>query len=95
MQMYEGLPIITNKISVAERKGVPHHLLGCVKSTEEPWTVGVFVEKALAVVGKMPCLVVFMPYVVLIHGLDRSVIYMPEASCLYSLVEHTTTCNRC
>lgn len=52
MQMYEGLPIITNKISLDERKGVPHHLLGCVSLAEPPWTVSNFVERASTVVGK-------------------------------------------
>ena len=52
MQMYKGLPIITNKISLDERKGVPHHLLGCVSLTDPPWTVGDFVERASMAVGK-------------------------------------------
>lgn len=44
--MYEGLPITSNKIPAAERNGIPHHLLGCVKLGEEPWTVKRFREKA-------------------------------------------------
>ena len=50
MQMYQGLPIITNKIPLEERKDIPHHLLGCVGLNEEPWTVGTFVQRALATI---------------------------------------------
>ncbi|KAF2005667.1 tRNA isopentenyltransferase [Amniculicola lignicola CBS 123094] len=63
MQLYEGLPIITNKVTQDEMKGVPHHLLGCIKPEEETWTVGKFVANALGVIdeirsrGKLPILV--------------------------------------
>ncbi|OQO14558.1 hypothetical protein B0A48_01437 [Cryoendolithus antarcticus] len=63
MQLYEGLPIITNKITVEERKCVPHHLLGCIGLNEPTWVVGTFVEKAIGVIeeirsrGKLPILV--------------------------------------
>lgn len=50
MQMYDGLPIITNKITPEERRGVPHHLLGCVRLDEEPWRVGKFVKSALGMI---------------------------------------------
>ncbi len=62
LQMYEGLPIATNKLSVQERKGVPHHLLGCVRLEEEPWTVRQFHERATSIIddirsrGKLPIL---------------------------------------
>jgi len=46
MQLYHGLPIITNKILEHEKKGILHHLLGCIGLEEETWTVGKFVEKA-------------------------------------------------
>lgn len=49
--MYDGLPVITNKISVAEQKGVPHHLLGCIGLDEPPWRVDKFVRKAGEVVS--------------------------------------------
>jgi len=42
MQMYGGLPIITNKITVEEQQGIPHHLLGFIALDEEPWRVGMF-----------------------------------------------------
>ncbi|KAF2278682.1 IPPT-domain-containing protein [Westerdykella ornata] len=63
MQLYQGLPIITNKITQDEMKGVPHHLLGQIGLQEETWTVGRFVENALGVIkeirsrGKLPILV--------------------------------------
>ena len=50
MQMYHGLPIITNKISTEEQKGVPHHILGCVDVHQTPWTVTDFVKQASKVV---------------------------------------------
>lgn len=61
--MYDGLPIITNKIPVREQNGIPHHLLGIVGLEEEPWTVGVFKKRAGQVIqdirsrGKLPILV--------------------------------------
>ncbi|KAF1918580.1 IPP transferase-domain-containing protein [Ampelomyces quisqualis] len=63
MQLYEGLPIITNKITPEEMKNVPHHLLGCIGLREETWTVGRFVKRALSAIeeirvrGKLPILV--------------------------------------
>lgn len=30
IQLYEGLDVTTNKVSLADRRGVPHHLLGAV-----------------------------------------------------------------
>ncbi|KAF3046880.1 hypothetical protein E8E12_005116 [Didymella heteroderae] len=63
MQLYHGLPVITNKITDEETKGVPHHLLGCIGLEQETWTVGKFVSNALSVIeeirgrGKLPILV--------------------------------------
>ncbi|KAL8941888.1 MAG: hypothetical protein Q9211_001621 [Gyalolechia sp. 1 TL-2023] len=63
LQMYEGLPIATNKLPVAERKSIPHHLLGCISLNEEPWTVGKFVAIATRTIrditqrGKIPIIV--------------------------------------
>ncbi|OIW30319.1 tRNA isopentenyltransferase [Coniochaeta ligniaria NRRL 30616] len=63
MQMYKGLPIITNKISEAERRGIPHHLLGNIGLEEETWVVGVFKREATRLVrdirsrGKLPIVV--------------------------------------
>jgi tRNA dimethylallyltransferase len=50
MQMYEGIPIITNKMPVHERKGIPHHLIGGIGLDQPTWTVGQFVAAALKIV---------------------------------------------
>ena len=61
--MYKGLPITTNKISIEERKGIPHHLLGCIGLEEDTWTVGRFVREAGKIIdeikarGKLPIVV--------------------------------------
>lgn len=63
MQMYKGLPIITNKIPNSERSGIPHHLIDFIGLGEEPWTVGHFVDEAQNVIreihsrGRLPILV--------------------------------------
>jgi hypothetical protein len=57
MQLYQGLPVITNKITQEEMKGVPHHLLGCIGLEEETFTAGKFVKRALKTVwtnGPLP-----------------------------------------
>lgn len=46
MQVYEGLDIITNKVTVGEMKGVPHHLMGFVKRERE-YMVGDFQRDAI------------------------------------------------
>ncbi|KAL8817605.1 MAG: hypothetical protein Q9223_003597 [Gallowayella weberi] len=63
LQMYEGLPIATNKLPLAERRSIPHHLLGCVQLDAETWKVGKYVRHANAIVrdivarGKLPIVV--------------------------------------
>ena len=63
MQMYRGLPIITNQIPVEERNGIPHHLLSCVDLEAEAWRIGRFKKEALRLIddirsrGKLPILV--------------------------------------
>ena len=63
MQMYRGLPIITNQIPVEERNGIPHHLLSCVDLEAEAWRIGQFKQEALRLIddirsrGKLPILV--------------------------------------
>ena len=63
MQLYEGLPIITNKITTEEQQGIPHHLLGRIGLHEQTWVVGRFVKRALGIIdeirsrGKLPILV--------------------------------------
>lgn len=51
--MYEGLPIATNKLPLAERGSIPHHLLGCVRLDAETWKVGRYVRHATAIIGDM------------------------------------------
>lgn len=53
MQMYEGLPIITNKITKEEMCGVPHHLLSFL-DVKEVWRVGKFVREAERIVSSIP-----------------------------------------
>ncbi|KAL4871981.1 hypothetical protein BDV12DRAFT_162807 [Aspergillus spectabilis] len=63
MQMYRGLPIITNQIPVEERNGIPHHLISCIELEEEPWRINLFRKECLRLVndiharGKLPVLV--------------------------------------
>ncbi|GAW19328.1 hypothetical protein ANO14919_088140 [Xylariales sp. No.14919] len=63
MQMYKGLPVITNQISVEEQRGVPHHLLSRIDPLEPTWTNGLFVREAQRLIqeirdrGKLPIVV--------------------------------------
>ncbi|KHN94918.1 tRNA isopentenyltransferase [Metarhizium album ARSEF 1941] len=63
MQLYSGLPIITNKITPAEQKGIPHHLLGHIPLHHLPWDVEVYKREANKVIsqirtrGNLPILV--------------------------------------
>ncbi|KAK7539217.1 tRNA isopentenyltransferase-like protein [Phyllosticta citricarpa] len=63
MQLYHGLPIITNKITHEEMKGIPHHLLGSIGFDQDTWTVVEYVKKAMTVIdeirgrGRLPILV--------------------------------------
>lgn len=63
MQMYHGLPIITNKITQEEQNRIPHHLLGFIALGEEPWRVGLFKKRASQIIqeirsrGRLPILV--------------------------------------
>lgn len=61
--MYDGLPIVTNKITTEEQQGIPHHLLGFIALEEEPWRVGLFKKKARELIkeirsrGRLPIVV--------------------------------------
>ncbi|EED12516.1 tRNA isopentenyltransferase, putative [Talaromyces stipitatus ATCC 10500] len=63
MQLYRGLPIITNKIPLHEREGIPHHLIDFIGLEEESWRIGLFKKECLRVIqdiqsrGKIPVLV--------------------------------------
>lgn len=86
MQMYAGLPIITNKITVAEQMGVKHHLLGCIDVEEEPWRVGEFVKEAKSVIasihdrGGVPILVGGTHYYLQNLLFDRGLVSRVDAS---------------
>ncbi|XP_028762208.1 adenylate isopentenyltransferase 3, chloroplastic-like [Neltuma alba] len=62
MQVYEGLDIVTNKITEKEQRGVPHHLLGTQNPNSE-FTATNFCEKASLTIetirsrGKLPIIV--------------------------------------
>ncbi|KAM7218915.1 tRNA isopentenyltransferase [Rhypophila decipiens] len=63
MQMYKGLPIITNQLSDEEQRGIKHHLLGIIELEEEPWSVTKFKPEATRIIseirarGKLPIVV--------------------------------------
>ncbi|RCI11760.1 hypothetical protein L249_7678 [Ophiocordyceps polyrhachis-furcata BCC 54312] len=63
MQLYKGLPILTNKMNPSARRGIPHHLLGHIPPLSPPWNVDVFRREASLVLedirsrGKLPILV--------------------------------------
>lgn len=63
MQLYRGLPIITNKITAAEQRGIPHHLLDRIPLHDVPWDVTEFKRHALDKIreirsrGNLPILV--------------------------------------
>ncbi|KAI3744344.1 hypothetical protein L1987_57423 [Smallanthus sonchifolius] len=51
MQVYGGLDITTNKITMQEQLGVPHHLLGAVDPTESVFTPSDFRKLASEVIA--------------------------------------------
>ncbi|CAI0552911.1 unnamed protein product [Linum tenue] len=63
MQVYKGLDIATNKITIPERKGVRHHLLGDLDPADGELTAAEFRDAAGAAVsdiasrGKLPVVV--------------------------------------
>ncbi|KAL7625769.1 tRNA dimethylallyltransferase, mitochondrial [Parahypoxylon ruwenzoriense] len=63
MQMYKGLPIITNQLPLEEQRGVPHHLLGTIDPREPTWTVDIFARETNRLIreirgrGKLPIVV--------------------------------------
>ena len=86
MQMYNGLPIITNKIPENERHSIPHHLLGTVNLASEPWTVPKFVHESQRIIqeirsrGRLPILVGGSHYYTQALLLKDSLVAPPEAA---------------
>ncbi|KAF7518741.1 hypothetical protein G7054_g13349 [Neopestalotiopsis clavispora] len=84
MQMYRGLPIITNQITDEEQRGIPHHLLAMVDVDEPTWTVGVFVREASKLIreirsrGKLPIVVGGTHYYVSSLLFGNSLVDSPE-----------------
>lgn len=62
VQIYRGLVVGAGKLPLADRRGIPHHLLDC-REPEEVFTAGDYRREALAVLagirerGKLPILV--------------------------------------
>ncbi|KAH7318160.1 IPP transferase-domain-containing protein [Stachybotrys elegans] len=63
MQLYDGMPIITNKMTSDEQRGIPHHLLGHIALDQLPWAVDDYKREANKVIreirsrGNLPILV--------------------------------------
>ncbi|RPB23761.1 tRNA isopentenyltransferase [Terfezia boudieri ATCC MYA-4762] len=83
MQMYDGLPIITNKMTLGERQGVPHHFLGTVPRGEDI-RVGIWEEGVRRVIeeiwgrGRLPIIVGGTHYYIQALLYPRSL--LPDAS---------------
>ncbi|KAK6215936.1 hypothetical protein LQW54_004117 [Pestalotiopsis sp. IQ-011] len=86
MQMYRGLPIITNQISVEEQRSIPHHLLAVVDVDEPTWTVGVFAREANKLIreirdrGRLPIVVGGTHYYISSLLFGNSLVDSPEES---------------
>ncbi|KAI3899032.1 hypothetical protein MKW92_017754 [Papaver armeniacum] len=52
MQVYNGLDILTNKITLEEQKGFPHHLLGNISPNVE-FTSKDFRDAAIPIIDKI------------------------------------------
>ncbi|KAI5859458.1 tRNA isopentenyltransferase [Durotheca rogersii] len=99
MQMYKGLPVITNQLPVEERRGVPHHLLATIDPREPTWDADIFAREAARLIceirsrGKLPIVVGGTHYY--IHALlfEDSILgslYEEEASPAQPDEEHLT-----
>lgn len=51
-QVYRGLDIGTEKISLEERQGVPHHLLD-IRDASDPYSAGAFVKDATRLIAEI------------------------------------------
>jgi adenylate isopentenyltransferase (cytokinin synthase) len=53
IQVYAGLPVITNKVTDEECAGVPHHLLSCVTCPDADFTAEDFCREAGAAIKRV------------------------------------------
>ncbi|CAM0950949.1 unnamed protein product [Alopecurus aequalis] len=53
IQVYAGLPVITNKVTEEECAGVPHHLLSCVSCPDADFTADDFCREAAAAIKRV------------------------------------------
>ena len=85
MQMYKGLPVITNQITAEEQRGIPHHLLATIAIEEPTWTVSVFAREAAKLIreirsrGKLPIVVGGTHYYINALLFDNSLVDAPDA----------------
>lgn len=59
MQVYRGLDVITNKVTVDEMRGVPHHLLG-FKGIGEQYTVHEWIKDTQPIVRQISLVPAFL-----------------------------------
>lgn len=93
-QVYRGLDIGTEKITLAERRGVPHHLID-IRNPQENYSAGDFVTDATRLIeeiharGKLPILVggTHFYFDALLSGLP----YVPEDPTLRTELERLPT----
>ncbi|KAM3202015.1 tRNA dimethylallyltransferase 2 [Capsicum annuum] len=52
MQVYQGLDVLTNKVTPQEQKGVPHHLLGTISACVE-FTAKDFRDSAVSIINEV------------------------------------------
>ncbi|XP_055835792.1 tRNA dimethylallyltransferase 2 [Solanum dulcamara] len=52
MQVYQGLDVLTNKVTPQEQKGVPHHLLGTINPCVE-FTAKDFRDSAISIINEV------------------------------------------
>ncbi|XP_067943496.1 tRNA dimethylallyltransferase-like isoform X2 [Watersipora subatra] len=53
MQLYQGLDIVTNKMSLEEQEGVRHHLLGILSPTSLSYTIHDYKKEASSIIGRL------------------------------------------
>ncbi|KAI4318633.1 hypothetical protein MLD38_032310 [Melastoma candidum] len=53
IQVYEGLDVLANKITPAEQRGVPHHLLGIVKDPDADFNQDDFCKHAMTAIERI------------------------------------------